>query len=217
MIIITDMSEVLIGGFYGIKPRIARDIGRDEGDAFETRRNEKTDILLDLFRGKIKEEEYWDTVFDGQNFPRSLNKNSAKYYLDDATYQKVDGTYNLYMSIASHPRSLDSAEMLDGRPDIYIASDYMKERVERIKIIHPKIFRMIKKSFWSFDLGYVKGDKEFFPEVIKQIGQPVNKLVFIDDLECNIKSAKANGIYSIQFKNAEQLKKELADIGFTFV
>ena len=46
---------------------------------------------------------------------------------------------------------------------------------------------------------------------------PVEKIVFIDDIETNIESARRNGIYSIQFYNAEQLKIDLKKIGFTFL
>ncbi len=218
MVLVFDLSEVQIGGFDGIKKYISRDFSIDDSIAFEKRRKEVNDVLLDLFRGKIDGEDvYWNTFFDGQNFTKGLNPISAKYYLSECLYEKVPGTSQLIKSISSHPVTFGSQERIQGMPTIYIASDHIKERAPKIIRSHPEIFNLVKRSFWSFDLGCVKGDEEFFPQVIKAIDAPVEDIILIDDILGNNKSAERNGIRTILFEDAEKLRLELMKIWFTFV
>lgn len=218
MIMVFDLSEVIVGGFDGIKKYISRDFSIDDSIAFEKRRKEVNDILLDLFRGKIdSEDEYWNAFFEGQNFPKGLNPISAKYYLSECIYEKVPGTFQLIKSISSHPKTFGSQEKILGMPTIYIASDHIKERVPKIKRTYPELFDTAKRCFWSFDLGCVKGDEDFFPQVIKAIDASVEEIILVDDILKNIRSAEKNGIHGILFEDAEKLRLELMKIGFTFV
>ncbi len=222
MIIFTDLSEVLIRGIYGTEDIVGSLYGLENAKKFLARRHEVNDKILDLFRDKFEEDEYWKYFLSGSELSIDFSIDKLRKVLSRNIKKTVPGTLDLYLSISSHPESISkegipSENKLDGRPDIYIVSDHIRGRVGQIKDYHPRVFKNVEGEYWSFDIGHVKGDKEFFPKVLEMSKIPVEKIVFIDDIETNIKSARRNGIYSIQFYNAEQLKTDLSKIGFTFL
>lgn len=60
-----------------------------------------------------------------------------------------------------------------------------------------------------------KDDKRIYLNVIRKLKLKPSETIFIDDLPEYIKAASSAGIKSIQFKNIEQLKKELSGLGIT--
>lgn len=217
MVIFSDLSEVLVHGVYGIEELIEKDHGADVSEKFLKRRMEMNTQILDLFRGKITEDEYWKEFIEGADLPENFSEDMAKYYLSENVIRTIDGTYEVYSSISGHPRSLSNSKQVKGRPDIYIVSDHIKTKIPLLHYAHPDIFEhLIKGEYWSCDLGCVKGDLAFFPTLLSKTCIPVEQIVFVDDIKSNIESAEKYGIYSILFKNAKQLKSELIDIGFRF-
>lgn len=215
MVIFSDLSEVLCHGVYGMEDIITRRYGEDISNIFLRRHDELNDEILHLFRGEFCEDCYWMDLLSTDELPMSLNE--VKQILTDNISRDIPGTLDVYKSIKAHPRRLGSGDMIDGRPDIYITSDHIAERVRQLGALHPNIFSIVEKSFWSCDLKHIKQDPEFFQKVLSITGLKADKVVFIDDIKSNIKSAERHGIYSILFQDAEQLKSELIDIGFQFI
>ena len=215
MIIFTDLSEVLIHGIYGMEAIVAKRYGGLISREFWLRHDETNDRLLEVFRGKLSEDEYWTEFLDKDDLHMSLN--GVKNVLSENIRRVIPGTLDVYKSISSHPKSIGSTESIEGRPKIYITSDHIDERIGQIKLIHPDIFKMIDGEYWSCRLGCIKGDPDFFPTVLKRVGASPEEVVFIDDIENNVNSARKSGIHGIVFEDADQLKSELKKLGFTFV
>lgn len=214
MVIFSDLSEVFCHGIYGMEEAATSLYSKDIGETLWRSHEALNGKVLELFRKEFSEDHYWEEVLLSSGLPMSLSE--AKNVLTENIRRVIPGTLDVYKSITAHPKSLGSSEMLDGRPDIYIVSDHIAERIEQLKTIHPDIFGIVKGCFWSCDLGYIKQDAEFFPKVLAATQIPIEEIVFVDDIEQNAESARRHGIYSIVFYDAMQLKQELSKIGFRF-
>jgi epoxide hydrolase-like predicted phosphatase len=64
----------------------------------------------------------------------------------------------------------------------------------------------------SYEVGLRKPSPEIFRHVLKTLNVGPMEAVFIDDLEKNVRGAKAVGLHAILFKNAAQLEAELQQL-----
>ncbi len=64
----------------------------------------------------------------------------------------------------------------------------------------------------SYAVGYRKPDAEIFRLVLRQAGIPPQRAVFIDDVQAHVDAARAIGIRSYLFINAQKLRMDLAEI-----
>ena len=60
----------------------------------------------------------------------------------------------------------------------------------------------------------MKPSHEIYHHVMKSLGTRSEELLFIDDLEQNVRGAQEVGIQGILFAGVESLKKRLQKIGF---
>ena len=216
MVIFSDLSEVLIHGVFGMEEVIADIYDKETADLFWKRHEVTNHKILDLFRGDIPEEEYWQELIGDSGL--QISAKGLEVVLSTNIQRVIPGTLDVYKSIATHPAKIgDTRFQLLGRPDIYIVSDHIKGRLPELKLLHPDVFDMVAGEYWSCNLGCVKGDEGFFPKVLAESGIPAESIVFIDDIEKNVESAEKNGICGILFENAKQLRSELEEIGFTFI
>jgi putative hydrolase of the HAD superfamily len=58
-------------------------------------------------------------------------------------------------------------------------------------------------SCYSYDLGVAKPDVEFFREAVRRIGASAGDIVFVDDTESNVFSARAAGLAAIRWNGDE--------------
>ena len=61
----------------------------------------------------------------------------------------------------------------------------------------------------SYKVKYLKPEKEIYLDLINKLNLDAEECIFIDDLEKNVIGAKKIGIKGIQYKNHENLLKEL--------
>lgn len=67
---------------------------------------------------------------------------------------------------------------------------------------------------WSYELGIVKPDPAIYIEAVRRLRVEPGEALFIDNLEGNVVGAKAAGLYSVVFRDIEQLSQELREQGF---
>lgn len=65
----------------------------------------------------------------------------------------------------------------------------------------------------SHEHPFYKPDKKFYLELLSRTSSKPEEIVFIDDVENNLKPASELGMNVILFKNIEQLKEELMKLG----
>ncbi|MBI4397586.1 MAG: HAD family phosphatase [Candidatus Omnitrophica bacterium] len=116
--------------------------------------------------------------------------------------------------------------------DIFSAKKEMEELVGEVKknypvwalsntnewhfeFLRPKFgfLSLIDKYFLSFRLKCQKPDPKIYEQVIRSTGFEPNEIFFVDDLETNVKSARAMGLRATVFRSARQLKQEFSEAG----
>ncbi|MBX3728896.1 MAG: hypothetical protein KF858_06900 [Candidatus Sumerlaeia bacterium] len=70
--------------------------------------------------------------------------------------------------------------------------DFLLER-------YPRLRGLADEPFLSFEMGMVKTDPGFFPEILRCTGRPPEAHLFVDDLEENLAAARAVGIPGLLF------------------
>ena len=217
MVILSDFSEVFAGGMYGTENRIAEKFGKDEGEKFLRRRQAINGTFQDLMRGRMTEDEYWREFFRVGHY--RFDVADARKALSENFKIMVPDTFWTIKRICAYPRSFETPGfgMATGRPTLYIVSDHIRERVTELEHAHPEVFKMAKRCIWSFDYGKLKGDDDYFEELMEREHLKPGEVIFIDDDIRNIGAASRVGIRGIQFQHAVQLKSVLAaGYGFRF-
>jgi epoxide hydrolase-like predicted phosphatase len=75
------------------------------------------------------------------------------------------------------------------------------------------IYSHFDNVFLSYKLKMVKPSKNIYQTVLKKLKVKPEEVLFIDDKESNLKTARELGIKSIQFNNNAQLVSEFKRIG----
>lgn len=218
MIILTDLSDVLIGGLNDAARIIGEKYGAGTSAKCLKRIQETQDGFNAVLRGQMKEADYYRVFFAGCHF--CFGYNDMRRIFSEAFSISVPGTLKLYQRIISHPSSLaPDASTQPGMPAIFIASDHISERIPEIKRLHPEIFRVVTDAFWSCEFYSLKSDPGFFNRLLSwSLGNvDPQEIVFIDDNPKNIAAAERSGIKGIRFTDAEALETELCALGFKFV
>jgi glucose-1-phosphatase len=73
--------------------------------------------------------------------------------------------------------------------------------------------KILQKHYLSYQLHVMKPARGFYNAIIKDQGIHPSQMLFIDDLEINVKGAQAAGMLAIQFENSEQLETDLQNLG----
>jgi len=92
---------------------------------------------------------------------------------------------------------------------VMILSNESKEGMEdkKNKFLLSDIF---EKIYNSAKIGIAKPDKEIFDYVLTDLNVDPASIIFIDDWDKNIISARNAGMHTVQFYDVEQLKQELS-------
>lgn len=77
---------------------------------------------------------------------------------------------------------------------VYIMSNNFKERVEYYEKDIPQMFENVDYAYFSYEVGYVKPDVQYFRHILKENMLNPQEVVFIDDSEANTKVAQSLGI-----------------------
>lgn len=79
----------------------------------------------------------------------------------------------------------------------------------------PKVpaLRHLPKRYLSYQLGVIKPLPEFYQVVIRSENAKPDEMLFIDDVEENVKCAEQAGMVGCQFRTAEELEKIFVSSG----
>ncbi len=84
----------------------------------------------------------------------------------------------------------------------------------------PDVLRTMRQEFawlahfnqltWSCELGIAKPDPAIYILTCEKLGVPLSEALFIDDKQENVHAAEQLGLHAIQFRNVDQLRRDLA-------
>lgn len=205
--ILTDLSEVLIGGIIGLDDIIAKEYGKLLGDRFATGLEKSYPCYKDLMRGMITEAEFWKTLSEKLARRNGLSMLYVQELFKANMRKTIPGTLKLYKSLILPNGCI---------PKFFIVSDHIQEYSDLLKRWHPEIFEWADEVFWSYDCGALKEDKGFFTEFLRKNKLNCNDVIFIDDSKKNIENAQKANILSLYFTSSKRLKNDLSKLRFTF-
>ncbi|HSN38748.1 MAG TPA: HAD-IA family hydrolase, partial [Burkholderiales bacterium] len=71
---------------------------------------------------------------------------------------------------------------------------------------------VFRKVFVSCDLGKRKPEPEAFMAVAQEMGTPLPKILFFDDLEANVAAARKLGMQALRVKSAADVERALEPV-----
>ncbi len=107
---------------------------------------------------------------------------------------------------------LDFIEKLKGKYKVYLFTDTIDthDQYNRGRGIYEKFDRVFK----SFEEGVAKANgKEAFTHILRKIGVDPSEVIFVDDMEKNIRIAEDIGIRGILFTDFQKLKSSFISSG----
>ncbi len=191
--IVFDLGDVLINDIRGLPQIISKEVGFP---AAEIEKHLYNGTALELFRGKMSEDDYWGHVISEYSYPAVIGGLPAAEFLKRtvrANFTKVPGTIAI-------------AEFLkDAGFRLAILSDHGREWTYYIEENFP-LKHIFLYRFYSFESGYVKRDEMPFKKLFRTGEFDLSSTLFIDDYDLNLAAAKRSGIvYVHQFKKAKDL------------
>jgi len=78
------------------------------------------------------------------------------------------------------------------------------------------ILSYIKEYVLSYQVGWMKPDKQIYREAIERTGVQPEEIFFTDDRQENVEAARSTGIQAVQFHSEHELKREMRLLGISF-
>lgn len=187
--IIFDLSEVYLGGMYGIEEKITAHSGQEVPNDYI----HKLDVTHDFFHGKITEEEFWKGLIENHSW--NIDIPTLKQ-LVRSQMTEVEGTRDIMEQLYKNGYKLG---LLSIHAKEWI--DHVESQFDFHKLFHSRLY--------SFEAGLSKPDPRAFEMILEKLGANPQECLFIDDYFVNTQAAEQLGISTIIFENARQLKNEL--------
>jgi putative hydrolase of the HAD superfamily len=74
--------------------------------------------------------------------------------------------------------------------------------------------KLMRHEILSCEVGLIKPDPAIFQLSIERVGVKPEEILFVDDREANVASAREAGIVAVRFQGVAELAEELKEIGF---
>lgn len=193
-VLLFDLSEVLVGGLFGVVPVLAERLALAETEILS---GLGEDSWLALMEGRCTEERYWRSVLDETGWP--LSPEELGRFAREAFGRIVPGMPGLVARLRSYRLAM--------------LSDHCREWMSFIDQAHP-FLAPVRERFLSFEMGQTKRQRSTFEQVLRQLACPAEGCLFIDDHPPNVERARTAGIPALLFSSAERLAADLADLGY---
>lgn len=215
MIILTDLSDVLIKGVYGVENTIRSSYGKEWAGMYLHRRLEIKHDFCKLMRGRLTEHGYWNGFMSQHEWP--FDEQEIKQIFSTNFAMDIPGALNVYERISEYPETINvSAETQPGRPEIWIIADHIAERENELRTLHPEVFRLASKVFWSYQAQNLISDDGFLQEILYNNQIQREEVILVAKYERNLRAADDASIVSIRFDKTRQLERDLRGFGFRF-
>lgn len=156
---------------------------------------------IDKFIESLKKVHYFTSEFE-----KTLVQQSIKVILDESeiatNMQPIAPMIKLVEKIKH-----------DGKHNIYIISNYAKQAADFLIEKNEKFFSLFDDIIISAEIGMIKPDREIFDYFLNKHNTEPNKCIFIDDQEQNVLAAEKMGITSFQYKNFNDIRDSLQELG----
>jgi len=101
---------------------------------------------------------------------------------------------------------------LHGRVPLGLLSDTDPQHWTYIQRHYP-IVKIFENPVLSFRLGVCKPDPAMYRAAAESVGKAPSQCFYTDDLPENVEGARKAGMTAVVFENADQIRRELSDLG----
>ena len=193
-LIISDLSEVLISGLYGIEVELQPILGIPQDEILPYFGG---NLLATLFVGRITEDEYFSEIISDNSWPLTVED------LKEIIRRNL---------LRSDNRAIALVTSLAEKMDVVILSDYVREWRDFIRQNHP-FLKAFERQFYSYEIGFAKSDPRAFTHVLQTMRVTAEESLFIDDRLQNIETAISVGLNTHHYTTVEALKSYLVSRG----
>jgi len=109
--------------------------------------------------------------------------------------EPVEGMLELIMQISL----IQQTALVSNTNEIHY--NLSRKRFAALQILH--------KHYLSYKLRVMKPDSDFYQAIIKDVRILPSEMLFIDDIESNVKGARLAGMHAIRFEGVEKLNASL--------
>src|SRR6201981_2584773 len=99
------------------------------------------------------------------------------------------------------------------RLPLYAFSNTNNPHIEYFSGRYADLLGHFREIFLSSSIGLRKPDAEAYDHVVRAIGVPAERIVFFDDLEENIRGARAYGLKAVRVTSSDDIESALAALG----
>lgn len=92
-------------------------------------------------------------------------------------------------------------------------TNWSAETFHHAPTMFPEVFAMFDDIVVSGAEGVAKPDREIFEVLSRRLGHPIEGVFFVDDAVRNVDAARAAGMDSVRFTDADSLLRDLRDRG----
>lgn len=143
-----------------------------------------------------------------------------KYFKGMKELFKVDLEFKVFLDIYCDIFSLDVSVLealnkLRGKKKLILLSNTDTLHFNYIKMRFPEIF-IFDEYILSYEVGSVKPEEKIFKIAIEKSGAEPENVLFIDDMEENIRAAEKTGMKTIHFNSKTDLEAEMGKFGMFF-
>ncbi len=192
--IIFDLSEVYLTGMKYVEHHL-ESLLNIPAIVIENKLHEEN--LMELFNGKITEDEYWGQIISKHQWDIDIEilKDTVR-----KNFKEIDGTRDIIEELKKRQYQLG------------LLSVHTKEWIEFCEEQFD-YHGLFNEAMYSFQVAVCKPNLEAYKLILSKMNAIPSETLFIDDSIQNIEAAKKLGINTILFKNAEQLRNELMKMG----
>jgi putative hydrolase of the HAD superfamily len=140
------------------------------------------------------------------DFLRELNQKLGITLTLDEFRQVWNSTFH------ENPEMAKLLQSLKEKLPLYLLSNTNEEHYSFLQSTFD-VARHFQELILSYQVGASKPEARIYQEVLDRSGLPAENILFVDDLEPNVRAARSLGIQSIQFTGIENLKRELKVLG----
>jgi len=98
---------------------------------------------------------------------------------------------------------------------LFLLSNTNEIHFEFVQEKYP-ILRHIEEHVLSYQVGWMKPDKQIYQEAIERTGVQPEEIFFTDDRQEKVEAARSEGIQAVQFHSEPELKREMRLLGISF-
>jgi putative hydrolase of the HAD superfamily len=108
------------------------------------------------------------------------------------------------------PETVDILQRLHGRVPLYAFSNTNPAHFEAWSTRYAEALRPFERIFTSCDIGARKPERAAFEHVAREIGLPLEAILFFDDTEENVRGAEAIGMPAVHVRSSADVRRAVA-------